>query len=82
MAQQGGTDHPPSPSSMPTEDEDEKRHSSEWEVVERPVVDNKKKAGTSDDGKVISSQFKLDLGWGAWRTTIFAWDVNVRTTSS
>ncbi|KAK1917344.1 hypothetical protein P3342_000057 [Pyrenophora teres f. teres] len=54
----------------------EKEDDSEWTIIEKPIVDKP----THDDHTVasnISSQFKLDLGWGSWRTTVFSWDINI-----
>jgi hypothetical protein len=58
--------------------DDEKKLDEEWEVVQVPIVEDKKKIGIGN-GSGISSQFQLDLGWGSWRTTVFRWDMNSRT---
>ncbi|KAH7120868.1 hypothetical protein B0J11DRAFT_532809 [Dendryphion nanum] len=44
----------------------------EWVLVNNPEHEPETHEGA------ISSHFKLDLGWGSWRTTVFRWDVDVR----
>ncbi|KAL1794538.1 hypothetical protein ACET3X_007959 [Alternaria dauci] len=61
--------------------ENEKERDEGWEVVEWPVVDEKEEHGPCDGCTTYRSQFKLELGWGSWRTTVFDWDTNVRVAS-
>jgi len=55
----------------------EKEKDSEWTIIEHPFVGkDEDKDGTVGAG--TSSHFKLDLGWGSLRTTVFSWDLNIR----